>query len=51
MNRQILRTALSDGGELMRGLYGPPEPTGTYRADPRSGEKESTGGLLIDRQA
>lgn len=51
MNRQILRTALADGGELMRGLYGPPDGSGTYGADPRAAETDRAGGLLVDRQA
>ncbi len=51
MNRQILRTALSNGGELMRGLYGAPESHGTYRPEVRSAEKEPAGGLLINRHA
>ena len=51
MNRQILRTALSNGGELMRGLYGAPESSGTYRPEARSPEKDSAGGLLINRHA
>lgn len=51
MNRQILRSALSDGGELMRGLYGAPESQGTYRPEVRAAETESAGGLLINRHA
>lgn len=51
INRQILRTALSNGGELMRGLYGVPETQGTYRPETRSAEMEPAGGLLINRHA
>jgi hypothetical protein len=51
MNRQLLRSALSTGGDLMRGLYGAAEPANTYRPENHPGEGEVTGGLLIDRQA
>src|SRR5690606_67270 len=47
MNRQILRNALSTGGDLMRGLYGVPDGPGTYSADPRAADAEPAGGLLI----
>ena len=49
-NRQMLRSALSTGGELMRGLYGPGEPANTYSAEKKDNEGKPTGGLLIDRQ-
>jgi hypothetical protein len=51
MNRQILRSALSTGGEMMLGLYRAPDPHATYGPDPRSAESDQAGGLLIDRQA
>lgn len=52
MNRQILRSALSNGGDLVRGLYGAPDAYGTYRPEARThGEAEAAGGLLINRHA
>ncbi|MEX2570663.1 MAG: hypothetical protein WD737_05110 [Gemmatimonadota bacterium] len=50
-NRKVLRAALSTGGDLVRGLYGPAETGQTYRPDNSGSEKEAPGGLLIDRQA
>jgi hypothetical protein len=52
MNRKILRSALSTGGELIRGLYGPSDAANTYGpGDQKSGDGDGTGGLMIDRQA
>lgn len=50
-NRQMLRSALSTGGELMRGLYGQSEPANTYGPEKAELEAKPAGGLLIDRQA
>jgi plasmid stability protein len=49
MNRQILRHALSHGGDLMREVYGAGEAQ-TYRPEAHAPERERPGGLLIDRQ-
>jgi hypothetical protein len=49
INRKLLRSALSTGGEMMRGLYSAPEPAATYRPE-AAVEAERSGGLLIDRQ-
>lgn len=49
MNRKILRSALSTGGEMMRELYAP--AANTYSGESNQGESEKKGGILIDRQA
>lgn len=51
LNRQVLRSALATSGDLMRGLYAPASEGMTYGPESRQPEKESAGGLLIDRQA
>jgi hypothetical protein len=51
MNRQILRSALSTGGELIRGVYESPDAPNVYRPGEMKVEAENVGGLLIDRQA
>lgn len=51
LNRHLLRSALSAGGDLVRGLYGPPETVSTYAPEVRHAETESAGGVLIDRKA
>lgn len=49
LNRQVLRSALATGGELMRGLYSQPEAS-TYGPENRPSDKD-LGGLLLNRQA
>ena len=49
MNRQILRSALATGGDMMRELYAPPEHN-TYRPESRPEKVTAAGGLLLDRQ-
>lgn len=50
-NRQVLRGALSNSGDLMLGLSGSAEPEAMYRPESRTAEAAASGGLLIDRQA
>jgi hypothetical protein len=50
MNRQVLRSSLSGGTELMWEVCGPADEPATYRSDSRALESVATGGLLIDRQ-
>jgi hypothetical protein len=50
INRNLLRSALSTSGEMMHALYAPAEAGATYRPDQHPAEKDSTGGILLDRQ-
>jgi hypothetical protein len=50
MNRHMLRSARSTGGEMMRGLYTAGETARTYTPEQRPVEGKTMGGLLIDRQ-
>lgn len=50
MNRKILRSALSTGGEMVLGMLSPPEAGQTYGATPGQGVGRA-GGVLLDRQA
>lgn len=50
MNRKILRSALSTGGEMMREIYAPSANTYSGETKRIEGEK-AAGGILIDRQA
>ena len=52
-NRQILREAMAAGSEYVRSLYGGQgnEPMALYSAEPQRTERESHGGVLVDRRA
>lgn len=52
-NRQVLREAMAAGSDYVRNLYGghPGEPMGLYSAEPQRPERESHGGVLVDRRA
>lgn len=50
INRNLLRSALSNAGEMIHALYAPAEAGATYRPDQHPAEKDSTGGILLDRQ-
>lgn len=50
-NRHILREAMASGNDYVRNLYGGPEAMPLYTAEPNRPERESQGGLLLDRRA
>lgn len=51
MNRKILRSALSVGGEMMRGLYAPENEAPTYAKPALHADGEGkAASLLLDRQ-
>lgn len=49
-NRQVLREALAAGNEYVRTIYGGAEPIPLYSNEPQRVERESQGGLLINRR-
>lgn len=51
MNRKILRSALSVGGDLMRNLYAPAQESPTYGNDRVNADSDKGGGVLINRRA
>ena len=51
-NRQVLREAMAAGSDYVRSLYGgAAEPTPLYTAEPQRVERDSHGGVLVDRRA
>lgn len=52
-NRQVLREAMAAGSDYVRTLYGgqAAEPMALYSAEPHRTERESHGGVLVDRRA
>jgi hypothetical protein len=52
-NRHVLREAMASGSDYVRSLYGGPsaESTALYSAEPHRSDRESNGGVLVDRRA
>jgi hypothetical protein len=52
-NRHVLREAMAAGSDYVRSLYGGQagEPMALYSAEPQRHERDSHGGVLVDRRA
>jgi hypothetical protein len=52
-NRHVLREAMAAGSDYVRNLYGGQagEPMALYSAEPQRQERDSHGGVLVDRRA
>ena len=52
MNRHVLREAMAAGSDYVRSLYGGTgEPAPLYSVEPQRHERDSHGGVLVDRRA
>ena len=52
LNRKVLREAMAAGSDYVRSLYGgAAEPAPLYTAEPQRTERDSHGGVLVDRRA